>query len=311
VAGGKVRALVVLALLVGASAVALRLGRLGPAGRMGSEGPPPGGDAGPQRYGRIICMSPAVVELAFAVGAGNRVVGISQHTMSPPEALGLPVCGGFFNPNYERILSLHPDLILTQGRADDLKRFAGDNGIEMVSLDIGDLDSIITQTARLGELLQCEEGAARVCAETERRLDAVRARVAGKAPVKLLLVTAREPGSLNGIQAAGPGSFLDDLIAVAGGVNVVSDLPRSYGVVNKEALLARRPEVIVELHGEGGDAAALQREVRELWQGLSSLPAVRQGRVYAVEATYAMIPGPRVVQLAERLARLLHGEGPP
>ncbi|GAH56365.1 unnamed protein product, partial [marine sediment metagenome] len=107
------------------------------------------------------------------------------------------------------------------------------------------------------------------------------------------------------------GTFLHDLLGVAGGRNVFVDLPRDYAPINKETLLQRAPDVIVELHGEGGDLARLQREVRRLWQGLPTIPAVRQGRVHVVEATYALIPGPRVVELAERLADLFHGEEQP
>ena len=289
-----------LVLLAGAWMLAVRLQRLAPS-RDASDG----GDR------RIVCMSPAVVELAFAIGAGDRVVGVSAHTMHPPEALSRPLCGGFFDPNYEAILSLRPDLIVTQGRAEDLQRFAGHNGIALLSLDIVGLESILTEARRLGEVLDSRAGAERLCADIQARLDAVRARVAGRPPVSVLLVTAREPGALNGLQAVGPGGFLDDLIGLAGGVNVVADLPQSYGPVSKEMLLARWPAVVVELHGEGGDAEALLREARALWAGLPSLPAVRDGRVYAIEATYAMIPGPRVVELAERLVEFLHGGAGP
>ena len=304
--GSKLKALVMVALVIGASACAAWLGRLTPGRREA-----PADEPAPAGYRRVVCMSPAVVELAFAVGAGERVVGICQHTMHPPEAFNRPSCGGFFNPNYELLLLLQPDLIVTQGQAEDLRRFAEHNGIELLSLNLVDLESISTQARRFGEVLDCQAGAERVCEDIESRLGAVRARVAGRPPVKVLLVTAREPASLNGIQAIGPGGFLHDLIAVAGGVNVVSDLPQSYGTVSKEALLARSPEVIVELHGEGGDPEAILRETRALWGGLSALPAVRNGRVYAIEATYAMIPGPRVVELAERLAEFLHGEAAP
>ncbi|KPK62212.1 MAG: hypothetical protein AMK73_06550, partial [Planctomycetes bacterium SM23_32] len=213
------------------------------------------------------------------------------------------------NPSHEAILSLEPDLLVAQGEAGDLTRFARDNGIELLSLDLTDLESIFRETARVGRVLGLTAEAERVCGELRARLDAVRQRAATRPPVRVLLVTGREPNALRSIATAGAGTFLHDAIEVAGGRNVFADLPSAYGVVNMETLIERAPEVVVELHGEGGDAEALQREVRELWDGLRTLPAVRQGRVYAVAATYALIPGPRVVLLAERLADLLHGEG--
>jgi len=268
------------------------------AGRSGSQ----------YRYSRIICMSPAVSEITFAIGAGPRVVGVSQHTQYPPEAMGLPRCGGFFNPNFEVILSLKPDLIIAQGEAADMRQFAEANGIELVLLSLTDLDSIWTEAERLGRILQVEDEAARMVAEKRARLDALRARAAGKPPVRALLVTGREPDSLSNISTVGPNTFLNDIIEIAGGRNIFDDLPVDYGVVNKEALLARGPEVIVELQGMDSAEQLDHGAVLALWQELPTLPAVRNGRVYAIDASYALIPGPRVVDLAEDLADLFHGE---
>ncbi len=259
------------------------------------------------RYGRVICMSPAISEIVFALGAGPRVVGVSQHTRWPPEALAKSRCGGFFNPSYERILALEPDLLITQGEAAKLTGFARDNGIDIVSLALWDLESIFTETERIGHVLEIEAQAELVCAEMRHRLAEVKVRVSGKPPVPVLLVTGRDPGSLSNIQAVGGGTFLHDLIEVAGGRNVASDIMSGYGVINKEKLLERAPDVIVELRGEGMNDRAKSEEVRKLWEGLWPLPAVQQGRVHVIEATYAMIPGPRVVQLAGRLADLFHG----
>lgn len=270
-----------------------------------SQAPGPGFDF---RHRRVICMSPAVVEIAFALGAGPRVVGVSQHSTYPPQALEKPLCGGYFNPNYEIILSLEPDLIVTQGKAEELTDFAQANGIEIVSLDLRDLDSIFAETKRLGRVLEVEAEAELLCAELRHRLAQVRVKVSRKPRVGVVLVAGREPGALNDIFAVGPGEFLHDLIEIAGGRNVFDDLHAGYAVVSKEALLQRAPEVVVELHGEGADAAATEREARRLWQAFPTLPAVRQGRVHVIESTYAMIPGPRVVRLAERLAEILHGE---
>ena len=125
----------------------------------------------------------------------------------------------------------------------------------------------------------------------------------------MILVIGRESGSLSDIYVVGGGTFLSDLIDVAGGRNVFADLHASYAVVSKEAILERAPDVVIELHGEGMDAAAALADVRDLWGALTPLPAVRTGRLYTIESTYAMIPGPRVVDLAGRLADILHGEG--
>jgi len=268
----------------------------------------PAADGSPTEfsYKRIVCMSPAISEIVFALGAGGRVVGVSQHTKYPPEALAKPTCGGFFNPSRERILSVAPDLLIVQGKAAKLTSFADSNGIQILALSFSNLESIFTETKRLGKVLQLDAEAELLCAGMRYRLAGVRVRAAHKMPLDMVMVVGREPGTLSNIHVVGPGSFLDDLIRIAGGRNVFSDLPGTYGMASKEALMDRAPEVVVELHGEGADEKRQEDRVRELWEGLAPLPAVANRRVYVVESTYAMIPGPRVVELAERLAGLLH-----
>ncbi len=304
--GNPAKPLVVLAAFLIGLGLSLWLGRLpthvaGRAGEFGGQQP-----ESVHRYARLACMSPAAVEITFALGAGDRVVGVSQHTKWPPEALDRPECGAFINPSFERILALRADLIITQGRAEDLTEFGDANGIDVISLALTDLESIFAETRRLGRLLEAEAEADLVCARMRAPLAKVAVRVQDLPPVRVLLVVGREPGALNDIYSVASGTFLHDLIELAGGVNLAADLPSRYAIISKEALIERAPEVIVELHGEGADEAARQ-EALKLWQGLPTVPAVRRGRVYVIEATYAMIPGPRVVQLAETLAELLHG----
>jgi iron complex transport system substrate-binding protein len=213
------------------------------------------------------------------------------------------------NPNYERIVALDPDLILSQGRAEDLKRFAVERGIAFTALPLTDLASILDVIRQAGNLLEVAAHADLLASKMRYELAQVRARISDHSPARVLLVTGRQTGTLSAINTVGSGSFLNGLLEAAGGRNVFGDLERAYATVSKEALVQREPEVIVELHGEGGDHARLLRQVRDMWAGLPSLPAVRTGRIHVVESTYALIPGPRVVKLAERLARVIHVEG--
>jgi len=195
-----------------------------------------------------------------------------------------------------------------QGVGEQLADFCGRNGIPVLSVELEDLDSIFVAIRTIGSALGCEAKAEVLCAQMRLELAKVRAAVEHRPPVEVLLVTGREPGTLNNIHAVGSGGFLNDLVRIAGGRNVFGDLRRKYDVVNKESLLRRKPQVIIELVGEGELTERQREEIRALWGGLAPLPAVQQGRVYAIGGTYAMIPGPRVVQLARELARLFHGE---
>jgi len=127
----------------------------------------------------------------------------------------------------------------------------------------------------------------------------------------VLLVVSREADSLRNIHTVGPGSFLSDVLELAGGRNIFADVRSSYAAVSQEAILARQPEVIIELHGEGMLGSAARERILAVWRSMPGLPAVRNGRIHAIGSTYAMVPGPRVGELARRLASILHEGGGP
>lgn len=260
------------------------------------------------RYERVICMSPAITEIVFALGQAPRVVGISQFAAYPPEALAKPRCGGFINPNLERILSLRPDILITQGVAETMKGFCADHHIELLPLRLEELDSIFSAVEELGRVLDCAEQAERLSTSMRTRLEAVRRRAEGRPRVRTFLLIGREPGSLKGLMTTGSG-FLHEVLELAGGVNIFSDVSRPYSTISKESLLQRRPEVIVELRGEGEIAPRALARIMKTWAAMPTLPAVRNSRIYAIGSSHAQIPGPRVVQLAEELADIIHGRG--
>jgi iron complex transport system substrate-binding protein len=260
---------------------------------------------------RIICMSPSVTELTFALGQGDRVVGVSQHTVHPPEALDRPRCGGFVNPNFERIMALQPDLVLTQGLAKEVRRFAEEQDINCLTLNITELNSIFSAIQRMGRALHCPEKAAELTRTLQGQLNEVRSRVSDRDPVPTFVVIGREPGSLGNLTTIGPGSYLADVLELAGGRNIFGDLSQRYATVNKESLAQRRPQMIVELHGDGMMGTQKKQQVRRTWGQMSALPAVQQGRVQVVDGTYALIPGPRVIKLARDLASHLHPQPTP
>jgi len=251
-----------------------------------------------------------VTEIVYALGIGGRVVGVSQFVSYPPEALDKPRCGGFVNPNRERILTLEPDLVIVQGLAQDMTDFATNNGIDLVSVWLTDLESIFSAIMKIGLAVGCEARAGLLCAEMRLALARVKVAVEGKPTPNVFIVLGREPGTLNRLFTSGSHGFLNDLIEIAGGRNIFRDIEREYSAVNREALLDREPDVIIELHGEGMNADKQLPEIRQLWGSLKSLPAVRQRRIYIIEGTYALLPGPRVVQLARELADLFHRKAP-
>jgi len=256
---------------------------------------------------RIVSLVPAATEMIFAMGAGDRVVGVSRYDRFPPEVASRPEVGGLLDPNLERVLSLRPDLVVlyrSQGEVQQQLARAGIAVFEYTHRDLSD----VTQTLRsLGARIGAAAAEA-TAADIERRLAAVRSQVSGRARPKTLLVIGREPGSLRQLRASGGYGFLHDLLDLAGGEDVWRDVPRESIEMSPEMVLARAPEVIVELHyGRSIDPSRLATE-RTVWKALASVPAVRSDRIHLLVGDEFVVPGPRVVPAAERLARTLHPE---
>lgn len=257
---------------------------------------------------RIVSLVPAVTEMLFAMGAGPAVVAVSSFDRFPPEAARLPKVGALLDPDFERVLSLRPDLVVIYGSQTDLATRLTRASIPHFSYrdsTLGDLFATMRQVGvRVGRAVNAE----RLAASIERDLEAVRTRVSGRARPRTALIFDREPGSLRGMYASGGRGFLHDLLSIAGGENVFGDVARDGLQVTSELLLARRPEIIIELvPSEGWPEARIARE-RALWTTLSSIPAVRSGRIHILADSSLSIPGPRVARAAAVFAAALHGE---
>jgi iron complex transport system substrate-binding protein len=266
-----------------------------------------GGGAGTQAPpSRIISVIPAVTEMLFAIGAGPQVAAIGSFDDYPPEASKLPRVGALLDPDVERILSLRPDLVVVYHSQSDLRKQLERVGIPMFVYRHAGLADVMTTITALGERVgrQAEAGAVR--AKIEAQLADIRARVTGRPRPRTVLVFGRDAGALRGIYASGGAGFLHDMLGAAGGENVFADIERESVQATSELLLARQPESIVELRVLP-DQAARAREL-SAWKALSAIPAVRNNRVAIISDQRTVVPGPRVAEGTELIARALHPE---
>jgi len=261
-----------------------------------------GADGLPQR---VIVASPGLVECVYAIGAGDHVVGVSAFASHPPEALDRPSIGGAFNPTFDRILELDPDLVIVQSRAEKLAAFCREHGIRIVHLDLETVDDILAAIRSLGQLLGCAGEADGVADRLRGELDAVARRVAGRPRPSVFLCTHHTPGSLRSLGSAGGNTFLTELVACAGGDSILADVTIPYPMVSKEDLVTRAPDVILELRPDAGPDQDRARLLAD-WKLLPSLPAVRDGRIHILADPFLLIPGPRAVLTARRLADAIH-----
>ena len=267
------------------------------------------GHAAPQQPApaRIVSAVPSVTEILFAIGAGPQVVAVSSFDSYPPQVAALPRIGGLLDPDVERILSLKPDLVVVYDTQVDLRIQLTRAGIPTFSFKHRGLPDILTAIRDVGRATGRVAEADRVAHGIEARLNAVRRRVAGRPRPRTLLVMGRDPFALRNIYASGGEGFLHDMLDAAGGVNVFADVRRESVQATSELVLTRAPEVILELRGEFGSVRPEDDERdRTIWWTLPSVPAVRAGRVYIRRSASFVIPGPRVAEAVEAIARTLH-----
>ena len=255
---------------------------------------------------RIVSLVPALTEMFFAIGAGPQVVGVGSFDQFPPEVSKLPRLGALLDPDTERILSLRPTLAAIYGSQTDLQSQLERAGIRAYVYRHGGIETIYRTMRELGAATSRASQAERLVRDLQSRVDAVRARVRGRAKPKVLLVLSRQPGTLREIYVSGGVGFLHEMLEIAGGRNVFADVARESAQPSQEAILARAPDVIVEVHAEGMFKTSSVDREKAVWAPLSSLPAVRNKRVHVLIGQYLVVPGPRFAAAAETLARTIH-----
>jgi cobalamin transport system substrate-binding protein len=255
---------------------------------------------------RIVSLVPAVTEMLFAIGAGDAVVGVSSYDHYPAAVASRTRVGALVDPDFERILSLRPDLVVVYGTQNDLVGRLTRAGIAMFNYEHAGLADITQTMQQLGDRTGHSIEARREVDRIETGLATIRRRVAGQHRPPTILVFEREPGALRGMFASGGIGFLHDMLDTAGGANVFADAKRQNVQVSTEMLLASAPEVILELRpSEGWSADRIARE-RSVWKTLASLPAVRTNRIYIFDDDIYLVPGPRVLEAVQHIADVLH-----
>src|SRR3954470_14634828 len=258
---------------------------------------------------RIVSLVPAVTEMLYAIGAGSRVIAVSSYDGFPPQVKQLPSVGALLDPNVERILSLKPDLVIVYASQGDLKQQLTRAGIGIFDYRHGGLADVTSTLRALGERTGDAARASALAGSIERGLDGIRARVNNRPRPRTMLVFGRERLALRGVYASGGVGFLSDMLDIAGGTNVFADVKVQSVQASTEQILAQRPEIILETRAANSAFPMGDRQAElNVWKTLASVPAVRNGRVHFLFDDRIVIPGPRVVEGTEVMARALHPE---
>jgi len=258
---------------------------------------------------RIVSTSPSITETLFALGLGDRVVGVSTYCRFPPEVVKLPKVGTFLKPNAEVIAGLRPDLVLVHAVPDGVDRQLASLHVPFVTVREGALADVFAAMRQIADAAGVSDRAGPLISGIQRKLDDIKQRRAGRPHPRVLFIMGRQPGALADLIAVGPGSYINDLIGIGGGTNPLTDgSPSGYLHISMESVLRLDPDVIVDTVDMGETEAERvdrQRINERLWDAFGSLSAVKNRRVYAATTDALVVPGPRVVEAAEWVASLL------
>ncbi|QOJ03151.1 MAG: ABC transporter substrate-binding protein [Planctomycetia bacterium] len=260
------------------------------------------------RFRRIISISPDATEMIGALGAADRLVAVSSFCIDPPQVMKLPRIGGLFDVNLELVLRLQPDLIVLRGDHRAVQELCERNRIPIYRDRTNTFDDIFQTLGDLGELLDATDRAEQIAAAMHERLAKIESALAPLPRPRVFVTLSRNPDTLAAVMTAGQNTFVDEIIRRAGGINVFADASLDYPQVSPEAVLAARPDVIIECMPEVAITDALRDKVVKTWRPLAQLPAVASGRIHLLDLPHALIPSHRVVDTVAAVARILHPE---
>lgn len=254
-----------------------------------------------QAPNRLVSLAPSITETLYAIGLADRVVGVTEFCDYPPEARNKPKVG-YSNPNLETIVALQPDLVLAPrdfirpdvlGKLEQLK-------IPTFVVEAKTVEDIASQIQLIGRMLDRSEVANPIAMELRRRLTELKRRTEMLARPRVLYVLNSQP-----LITVGPGSFIHQLIEIAGGANVAAGAASPYPRLSIEAVLKEDPQLIIF---PVGASEGIPQGEQELWRRWKTMTAVKMDSFHHIASDLLNRPGPRIVLGLEKLAEIIHPE---
>jgi iron complex transport system substrate-binding protein len=249
---------------------------------------------------KVVSLAPSVTETLFALGFGDRLVGVTTSCDYPAEARKIPKIGGFMSPSLETIAAKRPGLVIGVSSATDpaKAREMERLGLKVTLISLASVNDILNSIKSIARLLGNPHAGEMLVRRITLQMDQVKTRVAPAPRRSTLLLVGLRP-----LIAVGGKNFIDELITLAGGKNIAGDAAQPWLNLPDEYVVAKAPQVIIEA-GMGSE----RDQAAKHWADLKSIPAVQQGRVYRYPSDKILRPGPRIGDGLEEIARLLHPE---
>ncbi len=261
-------------------------------------------EATPQR---IVSLSPSVTEILYGIGAWPQVIAVSEYCTFPEDVKNKPRVNGWDRTNLEQVVSLKPDFVIGVEAQEPFVRDKLNNlGVRSLFLKGQKLADVFRSIVEIGQATGHEAAAIELSTKTEREVEEVRQAVANLSRPRVLCVVDRLPGTIRDIYTATRGSYIDELIQIAGGEPVAPTGDQGYGKITKEAVLTLDPEVIIDM--VQGSKGKFGEDPITVWDELAEVQAVRNKRIYPMTDPSVIHPSQFVGQTARIFAKVLHPE---
>ena len=250
---------------------------------------------------RIVSLAPSITEILFLLEANSSIVGVTDYCDYPDAAKRKAKIGGMLNPNIERVLALQPDLVLMSGSGNmrsDFEKLTAAGTPVFVSYP-QTVDGVFKSIIDMGELAGKRRTADSVVALLQSRREGLVLQAAARKKETVLMLL-----SLNPLVAIGPKTFLNELVTLANGQNIVRDSSTAYPVLSREEILRRQPGVILATN----DIVRSINDILSPYPEWKSLTAIQNKRVAIVDASIVSRPGPRIIEGLEAMIHAIHGD---
>lgn len=253
---------------------------------------------------RLVSLSPSNTEIAFALGLGNSMVGVTDYCNYPEEALRISKVGGFANPNVEAVLALEPDLVFAGNMHKEQVKKLEELNVPVLVLSSESIEDVFEAMDIMGKATGKSKEAGAVIADIRDRLKTIEAKVSSvpvQERVRVYFEVSSDP-----LMSAGADSLINEVISLAGGKNIFADVPERYPKISEEVLLERNPQFIIFPGGHGSEGFDREKiAARPLWKNIT---AVKENHLFEVPADMITRPGPRSIEAIEKLAAIFYPE---
>jgi len=257
-------------------------------------------------FQRIISLAPSTTEILFALGLGDRIVGVTCYCDYPPAAQKIEKIGGYVDPSYEAIVALKPDLVVLLTSHRDIKVQLEKMKIRTLTVPHKSIGDIHEAIRLIGEATGKSGEAQTLINDLNQRTQTVKKTIEKQPCSRVIVCIGRDMKSsqLSGMCMAGHDAFYNEIIELAGGTNVCNDLSVAYPLLSAEGVVQLNPDVIIDLIGKTDENST--DKIKSQWNQLSTISAVRNKQVFVIMGNHALRPGPRYIEFLEQMARLLH-----